>query len=61
VSAPSASDEPCAPIIDLSPPSPAVRASVERFVLDVIARGVLVDLGLLPGDEDVEGDASSIK
>lgn len=40
------------PIINLPPPSPAVRASVERYLLDFIARRVLVDLGLVAGADD---------
>ena len=48
------------PIVELPPPSPTVRAAVEKFVLELIAKGVLVELGLLPGDDE-ECDMSSIR
>ncbi len=41
-----------APIVRLSPPRPEVRDAVVRHLIRLFARHALIDLGVLPGNED---------
>ena len=46
------SDRGSRPIVDLPPPSPAVRDSVARLIITLLARQALVELGVIASNEN---------